>query len=102
MSWQCPVVCAPSPHSLPVLTPPNSTPLGPVTQRRSATYLGEHLATAGGEISFTTAPVIWRVSNEANFVTRTDEQPWGGLGSMALLLLVPALAVTPKLLQGFF
>ena len=27
----------------------------------------------GGEISFTSAPVIWTVSNEAIFVTSTDE-----------------------------
>lgn len=37
----------------------------------------------GGEISFTRAPVIWTVSNEANLVTSTDEQPrvWFGIHS---------------------
>lgn len=37
----------------------------------------------GGEISFTSPPVIWTVTNEASLLTSTDEQPRAGLGSLS-------------------
>ena len=39
----------------------------------------------GGEISFTRAPVIWTVTNEASLVTSTDEQPQAGFFGGPLL-----------------
>lgn len=53
----------------------------------------------GGEISFTRAPVIWTVSNEANLVTSTDEQPRAGLGSIAPQLMKSLVVVTTRLLS---
>lgn len=55
----------------------------------------------GGEISFTRAPVIWTVTNEASLVTSTDEQPQASLGSIALLLMTPTVARTQQLLPWY-
>lgn len=54
----------------------------------------------GGEISFTRAPVIWTVTNEASLVTSTDEQPQAVFfwGSVAPLLMTPTVALTLQLL----
>lgn len=52
----------------------------------------------GGEISFTRAPVIWTVTNEASLVTSTDEQPQAGLETVAPLLMTPTVALILQLL----
>lgn len=75
--------------------------LAPQDQRCSGgqqlIYLDTWLST-GGEISFTRAPVIWTVTNEASLVTSTDEQPQAGLGSIAPVLMTPTVALTLRLL----
>lgn len=60
---------------------PHSSHLWAKGPKRSKAYLRGHLAVwGGGEISFTRAPVIRTVTNEACPVTSTDERPWAVLG----------------------
>lgn len=100
----CPAVCTPSSHSWPVLIfapprPPHTLP--PQDQRRSGgqqPICEDTWLSTGGEISFTRAAVIWTVTNEASLVTRTDEQPRAGLGSVAPLLMTPTVALSLQLM----
>ena len=69
------------PHALnslsacPHLLPP---PLGPRASGGQQPICKDTWLSTGGEISFTRAPVIWTVTNEASLVTSTDEQPQAG------------------------
>lgn len=89
---------------IPLLVCPHPGPpptLPPQDQRRSGgqrPVCEDTWLSIGGEIYFTRAPVIWTVTNEASLVTRTDEQPQAGLGSVATLLMTPTAALTLQLL----
>lgn len=90
------------PHPTPGLSSSSATPIPPpLDQRHSGgqqSNCEDTWLSTGGEISFTRASVIWTLTNEAIFLTSTDEQPQAGLGSVAPLLMIPTVAVTPKLL----